>query len=67
MKELLRVAMDEKQIKEACIDWARSRSRIDGAAARVDILGNGASATIVLEAEVIFTKKRERKAKEPTP
>ena len=65
MRELLRVTMDEKQIKQACEDWARSRSRADGAAASVIILPPDEQNP--MSADVIFTKKRERKAAQPKP
>jgi hypothetical protein len=59
MRELLRVAMSEKQVKEACEQWARSRTNTgNGTAAQMllDIAADG-----VVTAEVIFLKKRERK------
>jgi hypothetical protein len=61
MKELLRVSMNERQVREACEQWARSRSHVDGAAANV--LFPDAEHPALMRAEVIFTKKRERKAK----
>jgi hypothetical protein len=63
MRELLRVSMNEKQVKQACEDWARSRSRADGAAAQVIFLYPTVAQDLTqdLTAEVIFTKKRERK------
>jgi hypothetical protein len=63
MRELLRVAMNERQVREACEDWARSRARTDDTAAMVTLAVNGAYATQPVSAEVIFTKKRERKPK----
>ena len=64
MRELLRVAMNDKQVREACEQWARSRTNTGNeTAAQVVVLGNGAASTVVLEVEVIFLKKRERKPK----
>lgn len=65
MKELLRVAMNERQVKQACEDWARSRSRADDAAAQVELCADfgGTEQVQSLSAEVVFTKRRERKAK----
>jgi hypothetical protein len=64
MRELLRVSMNERQVRQACEDWARSRSRADGAAASVIFLPADAANPDVT-AEVIFTKKRERAPKKP--
>ena len=60
MKELLRVAMNERQVKQACEDWARSRARADGAAAQTTLVSGENQ---VVAAEVIFLKKRERKVR----
>jgi hypothetical protein len=59
-KELLRVAMNEKQVQQACEDWARSRSRVDGAGAYVELTFDPGPS--LFAAEVVFSKKRERKA-----
>jgi hypothetical protein len=66
MRELLRVSMNVKQVTDACAEWARTRTNT----------GNGTAAQVLLTfaeggeptgAEVIFLKKRERKAKASGP
>ena len=58
MRELLRVAMNDKHVREACEQWARSRTNTgNGTAAQVSL----AIAETGLSAAVVFLKKRERK------
>lgn len=64
MRELLRVAMNMKQLHEACAQWARARTNSGNetvAQAQITLDEKGAP----IGAEVIFLKKRERKPKAP--
>ena len=63
MRELLRVAMSEKQVKEACEQWARTRTNTGESTAAQVTFGGAPEVALIKEitAEVIFLKKRERK------
>lgn len=57
-KELLRVTLSPERVKEACIEWARSRvSGMEKAGVSVEGVAEGKTV------EVVFTQKRVRKAK----
>lgn len=54
MKELLRIAMSAKQVREACAEWAEKRGSVEDASIAVD----GLPADIAVS--VVFSKKRAR-------
>ena len=60
--ELLRIVLDRKQVARACGDYASSRVSLLAGTYSVDVKFEPAAQT----AEVIFTKKRVRKAKGTT-
>ena len=57
MKELLRISMSARQVREACEVWAITHSTVKDATVDAKINSDGS-------AEVVFNRKRERKAKE---
>lgn len=54
MKELLRVSLTAKQIREACAEWAEGRTNVADDGVGVKVHGIADDATV----EIVYTKPR---------